>query len=379
MSTLRDVMKLDDERLVRETVRLHGVERGVLAELLVYLGEVDARRLYAQGPYSSMYAWCHGELGLSESQTAKRIRVARAARRFPALLEAIEAGRLHLSAAHALAPVLTEEKHRHLIAQSEGKSRMVQATDFVRDAEAKLRFTRVQMLVAAAAPKPPVPDSVRRLPRPGPKPTPPSPGTEAAPKPAPTPEPLALAPQTLTERAAKPKPGRVSPLSGETFKVTFTADAELVAKLDEVRDLLSHAEPGADLATVVGRALDVLKERLLVRKRGAGKKAPEKEAEKKADDIAPKASRHIPAEVRHAVWERDEGCCAFHDQQGRRCGSKRLLEFHHLTPWAKGGEHTVAGIQLRCRAHNLIAAFEDFGQEQVERIIRSNQTRRPSG
>ena len=362
MSTLRDVMKLDDERLVHETVRLHGVERGVLAELLVYLGEVDARRLYAQGPYSSMYAWCHGELGLSESQTAKRIRVARAARRFPALLEAVEAGRLHLSAAHALAPVLTEEKHRHLIAQAEGKSRM-----------------EVQLLVAAAAPKPPVPDSVRRLPRPGPKPTPPSPGTEAAPKPAPTPQPLELAPQTLTERAAKPKPGRVSPLSGETFKVTFTADAELVAKLDEVRDLLSHAEPGADLATVVGRALDVLKERLLVRKRGAGKKAPEKEAEKKADDVAPKASRHIPAEVRHAVWERDEGCCAFRDQEGRRCGSKRLLEFHHLTPWAKGGEHTVDGIELRCRCHNLVAAFEEFGQEQVERIIRSNQARRPSG
>ena len=125
MGSLRDVMRLDDEQLVQETVRLHGLERGLLAELLVCLGEVDARRLYAQGPYSSTHAWCQGELGLSESMAAKRIRVARAARRFPVLLEAIAAGRLHLSGAHAVAPVLTEENHRHLIARVEGQSRMV--------------------------------------------------------------------------------------------------------------------------------------------------------------------------------------------------------------------------------------------------------------
>ena len=57
-----------------------------IAVLLAYIAEVDARRLYLPAGYSSMYAYCVGEFRRPEQTTFKLIRVARTARKFPAIL-----------------------------------------------------------------------------------------------------------------------------------------------------------------------------------------------------------------------------------------------------------------------------------------------------
>ena len=62
----------------RELVRSSHV---VEAELLVHLGEIDERKLYLDWSFSSMFAFCVGELGFSEDVACNRINVARAARR----------------------------------------------------------------------------------------------------------------------------------------------------------------------------------------------------------------------------------------------------------------------------------------------------------
>jgi hypothetical protein len=51
------------------------------------------------------------------------------------------------------------------------------------------------------------------------------------------------------------------------------------------------------------------------------------------------------------VWARDEGRCAFVGTNGR-CQERGFLEFHHVEPFATGGETTAGNLQLRCRAHN---------------------------
>ena len=71
--------------------------------------------------------------------------------------------------------------------------------------------------------------------------------------------------------------------------------------------------------------------------------------------------RCIPASVRRAVWQRDRGECTFVSDDGHRCGSRKLLEFDHVEPVARGGEATVAGVRLRCRAHNQYEAEQTFG------------------
>ena len=73
-------------------------------------------------------------------------------------------------------------------------------------------------------------------------------------------------------------------------------------------------------------------------------------------------SRTIPAAVRRAVWARDAGQCTFTSTEGRRCATRRALEFDHVVPFARGGEATLAGLRLRCRAHNQFEAERTFGE-----------------
>ncbi|MGZ3696155.1 MAG: HNH endonuclease [Bdellovibrionota bacterium] len=79
-----------------------------------------------------------------------------------------------------------------------------------------------------------------------------------------------------------------------------------------------------------------------------------------------KRTRHIPAPVRHAVWLRDQGRCTY-SQEGRTCNSTYDLELHHIKSYAKGGEHTVENLQLRCFTHNQLHAREEFGDHERAR------------
>jgi HNH endonuclease len=57
-------------------------------------------------------------------------------------------------------------------------------------------------------------------------------------------------------------------------------------------------------------------------------------------------SRHIPQDVKNAVWQRDGGKCT-------QFGSTSYLEFDHIIPHTKGGANTLENVQLLCRNCNL--------------------------
>jgi len=68
-----------------------------------------------------------------------------------------------------------------------------------------------------------------------------------------------------------------------------------------------------------------------------------------------------------------------------RCGSRKLLEFDHVDPVARGGEATVDGIRLRCRAHNQYEAERVFGtgfmaikREEAKRMAAEGQDKTES-
>ena len=133
----------------------------------------------------------------------------------------------------------------------------------------------------------------------------------------------------------------------------FTASAETYKKLRLAQDLLRHQIPDGDPAEIFDRALTALLEDL------AKKKLAATDRPRESRDHPP-GSRHIPAEVKRAVWLRDGGRCAFVGRNGRRCTEQGFLEFHHVTPHASGGPPTINNIQLRCRAHNGYEAELDF-------------------
>jgi len=57
-------------------------------------------------------------------------------------------------------------------------------------------------------------------------------------------------------------------------------------------------------------------------------------------------SRHIPQDVKLAVWQRDQGKCI-------QCSAISYLEFDHIIPFSKGGASTINNVQLLCRKCNL--------------------------
>jgi 5-methylcytosine-specific restriction endonuclease McrA len=124
-------------------------------------------------------------------------------------------------------------------------------------------------------------------------------------------------------------------------------------KLRSAQNLLRHAVPTGDVAEVFDRALTVLVHTL----------QRDKLAQVERPRRARKANlktRHIPAAVKRAVIARAGARCGFVGPQGR-CTETGKLEFHHVKPFAAGGESTVENIELRCRAHNVYESEQAFG------------------
>ncbi len=86
------------------------------AKLVLYIGEVDARKLFRAAAHSSMFSYCVDILHFSEPAAYKRIRAARMARRFPAIYDALAENRVHLSGLILLKPHMTRRNVDELLA-----------------------------------------------------------------------------------------------------------------------------------------------------------------------------------------------------------------------------------------------------------------------
>lgn len=318
---------LTDTAVVTELHRHLTSERRGGAAVVALLAEFEFRRLHLQLGHPSTFDYCLQVLKLSEHEAYNRIEVARASRKFPTLLERLADGCLSLTAIRLLAPHLTPENFERLTREAQGK-----------------RVEGIKLLIATLKPQPPVPSVVRKLPDPKPAvmtvPAGPAPAQESS---------MVLADMPASAApAATPASRRpiVAPLSESHYKLQVTISASARERLQQIQDLMRHRIPNGDPAAIVENALDVLHAKLLrekaaiVAKPRTGKAATEGKG------------RYIPASIKREVFRRDDGRCAYVAPDGRKCGSTSGVEFHHLRPYAVGGEATAANLEMRCRAHN---------------------------
>ena len=156
----------------------------------------------------------------------------------------------------------------------------------------------------------------------------------------------------------------VEPLGQSRYLVKFTASAELRDMLERLQALMRSSRSNADLGAVIEAAVSEKLERLEARRFGRTK-TPRKAA---ARSKTSPSSRHVPAAVRRAVYERDGGQCTFVDARGNRCTERHQLEFHHAgTPYGRGGAHSVRNIRLVCVPHNQYLAELEYGKDAMER------------
>ena len=147
MTPTHELQSLSDDELLRRLSDLLSQSRLVESDLIAHIAEVDERRLYASQASSSMFSYCTEVLNLSEDEAYERITAARASRKYPMLLEMLRDGRLHLSGIGTLAPHLTEENCKSLLARAAHKTKR-----------------QIEELLVELSPKPDVPSLIRKLP-----------------------------------------------------------------------------------------------------------------------------------------------------------------------------------------------------------------------
>jgi hypothetical protein len=348
---------LPDHMLLRDLAALVTQDRATTAALLAHLAEVDARKLYLPAAYPSMFAWCVGELRMSEDVACRRIHAARTARRFPAIFADVAEGRLHLSAVVLLASYLTPETADELLTAARHKTK-----------------AEVERFLAERFPQSELPTRQRAL---SPATSPNNYGNSLAPGQVGLAAPergveLSLAATGVNnenlgvrkdEQSAPARmemripPARVAPLAPERFALQVTIKRSTHDNLRYAQELLGHQIPSGDVAEVLDRALELLVRNLEKRKFAATSRPHAVRQRPSAGE------RYVPAHVRRTVWERDRGRCTFVSEAGHRCEARSRLEFDHIEPVARGGRATVEGMRLRCRAHNQYGAEQVFGSE----------------
>ena len=87
--------------------------------------------------------------------------------------------------------------------------------------------------------------------------------------------------------------------------------------------------------------------------------------------------RHISADVRAAVYQRDGGVCTFIREDGQRCGCRHALQYDHIVAIADGGASTVENLRLLCPAHNQLEAERRFGRGFMEQQRAASRSNRP--
>jgi len=142
MTTIFSLAALSDDQLIARVQLCAKQERDATSNLVAALTELDARRLYLGAGCSSLFTYCTQVLHLSEYAAYARIEAARAARRFPLILELLSAGSITLTTVGLLAQHLTSQNYRDLLGAVRHKSKR-----------------EVEQLVATLRPKADVPFS----------------------------------------------------------------------------------------------------------------------------------------------------------------------------------------------------------------------------
>jgi hypothetical protein len=315
---MESISARDLDRRLADLVRS---ERHLVVQFVVELAGFAKRELYRELGYTSLFYYCVRQLGLSKSSAFRRSEVARLIARFPVIADRLAEGRLSIRALVELREVLTEENHAEVLARAEGKSQ-----------------EEAQLLAVEYQPKPVPRDVVRALPMP--------------------PAPLVVPAGTKTP---PPRPEVVKPLTPELHRLNVTVSADFIAELEQVRAALSHKCPGGEFEQVVREAFKLVLER--DRKRKALTDRPRAQSETPGEN-----DRYVPAAVKRAVWERDQGRCTWPMGDGEVCGSTHRLEFDHDLEVALGGKPTIGNVRLLCKSHNLMKAEQHLGRTFVAKF-----------
>lgn len=295
----------------------------VLIHLLI---DVEERQVHRLEGYSSMFEFCVRAFDMSEGEAHLRLTAARAIRDYPMLDGLIERGELCLSTLALLRPHLTPESVGELVEAARGKTKM-----------------GVRELLAARAPKPIKPGSLRKL------------------------------PTIATSDAVEPVVERhIEPVAESRYRLGVTVTRSERDEVLYVRDLTRHSNPSGDFNVLFMSSVRAYR-REAERAQFGGPGPRKTPVPRTRKSLAAKATRKVPRSVRAAVFERDGHRCTYESAKGHRCASTAFLEIDHVVPFAQGGKHDETNLRVRCFAHNQLYAAQTYGADFMREKIHLSQ------
>ena len=216
-------------------------ERTAIADLVDHLAEVDHRELWRHHDYRNMFEFCLHGLRMGEDSAFKRIRAARATRKFPPLSVLLRTGKLSLSAVAALNAHADKEYAARIVTEAIG-----------------LTMRQIEALLARYGAPPPRRDVVRFVA---------APSAATAPKAGVGDLPLQAAKTLVPEpkgeegSAVLAEPATASEPPESSIRVSFTASRPFFLSLRKAQALLRHKYSDGRLEGVLGDALKVLLEK----------------------------------------------------------------------------------------------------------------------
>jgi hypothetical protein len=323
-------------------------EHDAMADFLVALADFDRRRFWAELGYASLFQFLNRELRLSLGAAHYRKVAAELIQNVPAVVEPLRDGRLCYSSIIEVAKVVTAENCETVLPRFYGLSKR-EAMEVVAELQphpappSRTVITAVRPATREAASQS-APDGGRAL------------LTQRGPLALPGPV-VSLDEVTsfTCPRAPITQRAEVEPVTAELRRMHVTVSKDFAKKLQAAAD----ARPDLTMEEILETGLD-----LLLAKSAKAKglvDRPQKKVRPSKDET------RIPAHVKREVMKRSGGRCEYMLASGERCGSTHGIEFHHVDARANGGKATVDKILATCRAHNDLAARQDFGNDVMDR------------
>ncbi len=349
-----EITSLSNMELIEALKRIVRKEHEATLELIVYLIELDSRKLYLELGFGSLFAFLTKALKYSEPAANRRITVARCVRGFPEVLELLNNKELSLSGICLFARILTPENKGVIISQVKCKShfeieRIVSGYKPCQQVKESI----IPLTVAARSDlvrlKSPVGESNANLA--GSKTL----GNESNPVQEKLPSTSTVTSSACVLKESSGASRNQVELT-QKFKLSFAVDTDCMSKLNRVKSMLSGKFPkGASLEEVFSELLG-----FYLKKQNCTRKQKQKQLE-------PGKRVYIAKSLRQKLRKEAGHCCSFEGPGGVKCASTHDLEIDHIQPLAKGGSNEPSNLRVLCARHNRLMAERHFGREFVNR------------
>lgn len=312
-----DLTKISNHELTGRLERLARTERKITHLILWHINEMEARRLFAEMGYGSMYEYLTKHLAYSENSAYRRLQASRLLKAFPEISDKLENGSLNLTQLTQVQKCLKyEAKEGNAISKE-------LAENILEKLENKSNFETQEILAVEFN------------------------------------QPVKVHETVKAQR-------------DESIRLEVTLTPDQFRTLEQVKDLLSHVLPDGswgDLISylaekqaqkIIGKEVPEFFEKNNVRsdKDQESNKSNKSKVQTQSLMIKPER-KAIRLSIRRMVMQKSQTCCEYRDPlTGRKCTNTYQLQIDHRVPIAVGGDNGLDNLRVLCRTHNLLAAKE---------------------